>query len=804
MKNLPKSTLKPLALRLESLENRELLSVAPWSAPVDSTDAQVVETAPAQLEQDAVIDLSNAQLDGSVSFVNTGVTDNQYSLSWEPIEGASTYSVKINRDGEWIQYNKGLTETSCDMNGLYAGKTYDIRVCAMNANGRLTGDYIETTFAPVRVVRSVNKFVGGDELGVSVLASEDASYDIAWYYATPGGDVEITEACGLLTYAPTNPKYDVKVVVTGTGLSEGSVSETLFVYSGDQTVETNYDPESKTLQVVAPEVDGAVKYYIWKPAPSGNMAIYQRTTEPVFTVSNLYPGTTTDFRVSAYDEKGTVLDSIDFKFASVALNAPEIYKAGNSLEVAVRADASLNYDLSWYYVTESGDVEITEAKGLTAFTPDAATYPIKIVATPIADVEGLCVSAPVEAIVDPYVPQFGLNDPYVTTKRSFVTTWDAVPNATRYAVQKLNASGAWVKMTAFDVVDGEIVGGTRVTLSEDGAQFSYSVNMAKIGVEETYRVLAIDANGAVIESGEFTYNPVGLTVENDAYDLANGSQTLRAVTVQGIDDSLQYQWYYSTNDDPTNWQILVDATSAELVLSADEAAQNYNYKVLATDPNEERQSVSFARADTLDAPTNVVRSVDETTGDLLLTWNADASLSADNFIVQYYRNDGEYSEWGDLPQGTIVANGDGTFSLTHVNGEKYETLRVRAVDETGWSEFKVAGSESEDVEDSPFLVNTPLDVVDANDGVNSLREAVSYYLDAYAAGTLPEGAKVMFDPKVFTAENHTIVLDAETSFNLTAPLVVDATDLDVNVVLDATASTNRLFTLTGEDADVTL
>lgn len=86
---------------------------------------------------------------------------------------------------------------------------------------------------PVRVVGSVNKFVAGDTLGARVLASEEASVDIAWYYATPEGDVEITEARGLLSYAPTNPKHDVKVVVTGTGLSEGSASEALFVYSGD-------------------------------------------------------------------------------------------------------------------------------------------------------------------------------------------------------------------------------------------------------------------------------------------------------------------------------------------------------------------------------------------------------------------------------------------------------------------------------------------------------------------------------------------------------------------------------------------
>ena len=81
MKTRQESTLKPLTLRVENLENRELLSAAPWSAPVESADAQIVETASAQLEQDAVIDLSNAQLEDSVSFDNTGAANSQFALS---------------------------------------------------------------------------------------------------------------------------------------------------------------------------------------------------------------------------------------------------------------------------------------------------------------------------------------------------------------------------------------------------------------------------------------------------------------------------------------------------------------------------------------------------------------------------------------------------------------------------------------------------------------------------------------------------------------------------------------------------
>ena len=652
----------------------------------------------------------------------------------------------------------------------------------------------------MRVVNSVNKFVAGNPLSARVIASAEASCEIVWYYATPDGDVEITEARGQITYVPTNPQHDVKVVVKGVALSAGSASEAVFVYSGAYSVKTNYNPELQTLQVEAPEVEGAVKYYIWKPAPSGNMAIYQRTTEPVFNVSKLKPGQTTDFRVSAYDAKGKVLDSIDFKFASVTLNAPEIYKVGASLDVAVGANASLLYDLSWFYVTETGDVEIAEAKEQTSFTPDAATYPIKIVATPISESEGVCVAAPVEAIVNPYVaPQFGINDPYDTTKRSFVTKWDLVSDATRYAVQKLNANGQWVKMTAFDFVDGQIVGDTRATLSEDGSQFSYSVNMVKIGVEERYRVLAIDAKGAILESGEFSYNPVGLTIENYAYDLAAESQTLRAVTVQEMGaDALQYQWYFSTNDDPTNWQIVDGATSAVFVLSAEEAAQNYNYKVIATDPNEDRQSVAYARADTLDAPTILTQTVDAATGNLLLTWNADANLSADNFIVQYYRTDGEYSAWSDLPQGTISVNGDGTFSLTHVNGAKYKYLRVRANDATGWSEWHMTIP-------GGLVVDTKMDVKDPNDGVTSWREAIDAYQTLAAEGAIPPGIAVTFDPKVFVNSNSKISLKVnEPAVVIKGNVRIDASNLSYRLQIQAPNSKRNVFEVIGENASLEL
>ena len=796
MKSRKSTISKALSLRLEVLENRELLSAAPWSAPVDSLDAQTVETASAQVGQEDVIDLSNAQLENSVSFANTGVADHQFAVSWAPIDGASTYSVKINRDGSWIQYNKGLTDTSCVMNGLYPGKTFDIRVCAMNENGKLTGDYTQTTFAPVSLATKLNKFVDGDTITLTLKASEDATCEIAWYYATPDGDVEITEARGLLSYAPTNPQCDVKVVATGTGLSEGSVSEKLFVYVAPEEVETNYDSATKILTVNAPVVEGAVQYYIWKPAPSGNMAIYQRTTEPVFTVSNVNPGTSCDYRVTAYDAKGTVLDALSFTYAPVGLVAPDYFGANAAISVEIADAQNASADLAWFYVTPDGDVAIPEAANQTSFAPANLDYPVKIVATGTQLSKG----SVAETIVNPVALNVAHTAPYVTTSRVFDATWDAVPEAARYVFQRKNAAGNWANMTGSNVVDGAVVSGNVRT--NDGSTFEYTVNMSDASVAKEYRVLALDSKGALIVSETFEYTPMGLVViANEAYPLDHAS--LLVANPLYAADAPVYQWYSAPADSPEDWTLIEGETESTYLLTPEGAELGLYYKVVATDlASEDRASVSYARPDTIDAPANLVVTVDETTGELRATWNAPG---ATDFILQYAYDGAVVDTWIDLPAPTVTQNSDGSFSLTHPNGVKYENLRVRAVNETGWSNFTVHETpKPAPVLDENLCVNTLRDVVDAKDGVTSLREAISYYLQEYAKGTLPEGAKVYFDPNVFTLKNHTIVLDSATKFDLDSTLVVDATNLGYNVILDASKSKDQLFTVTGAKADVSL
>ncbi|MGN0931083.1 MAG: hypothetical protein ACI4NP_05190, partial [Thermoguttaceae bacterium] len=335
----------------------------------------------------------------------------------------------------------------------------------------------------------------------------------------------------------------------------------------------------------------------------------------------------------------------------------------------------------------------------------------------------------------------------------------------------------------------------------DGSAFEYTVHMSDASVVKEYRVLALDAKGNLIVSETFEYTPMGLVVDYDAYPLDHAS-LLVAYPLSGADAPV-YQWYSAPADSPEDWTLIEGETESTYLLTPEGAELGLYYKVVATDlAAEDRISVSYARPDTIDAPTDLVVTVDETTGELCATWNAPG---ATDFILQYSYDGPVVDAWLNLPAPTVTDNGDGSFTLTHPNGVKYQNLRVRAVNETGWSNFTVSENETPTpVYDPNLCVNTRLDVVDAKDGVNSLREAVSYYLQEYAAGTLPEGAKVYFDPNVFTLENHRIVLDSATKFDLDSTLVVDATDLGFNVILDASKSKDQLFTVTGAKADVSL
>ena len=94
-------------------------------------------------------------------------------------------------------------------------------------------------------------------------AADNASASIKWYYVTDSGDLEIAEAGNSLSYTPTDAPFDIKVVATGTGDSEGSSAELIFKKpqqaSSTITVST-WNPDTRQAIIKWDAIEGAATY----------------------------------------------------------------------------------------------------------------------------------------------------------------------------------------------------------------------------------------------------------------------------------------------------------------------------------------------------------------------------------------------------------------------------------------------------------------------------------------------------------------------------------------------------------------
>ena len=89
------------------------------------------------------------QRGASISVTSYNASTRVATLGWQPIAGATTYTVKLSKDdgATWTNYETGVMTTCTTVNGLYVGKTYMFQVYGYNA-GVQVGDCLELTFTP--------------------------------------------------------------------------------------------------------------------------------------------------------------------------------------------------------------------------------------------------------------------------------------------------------------------------------------------------------------------------------------------------------------------------------------------------------------------------------------------------------------------------------------------------------------------------------------------------------------------------------------------------------------------------------
>ncbi len=165
-------------LRLENLESREMLSVAPAGLAAASMflDAGNVVDEP--------IDLGLSDVDEEASASTFIVSDYDEgtrvaTVSWDAFEGAESYAVQISRDGgeTWLEYSSDLVETSEEITGITVGKSYAFQAIGFDAEGAVVAER-QVSFAPISMSCSNDAFMFGETITVEVAGAENATYDI--------------------------------------------------------------------------------------------------------------------------------------------------------------------------------------------------------------------------------------------------------------------------------------------------------------------------------------------------------------------------------------------------------------------------------------------------------------------------------------------------------------------------------------------------------------------------------------------------------------------------------------------------
>ncbi|MBR0226580.1 MAG: fibronectin type III domain-containing protein, partial [Thermoguttaceae bacterium] len=484
------------------------------------------------------------------------------TLSWGYIPNAETYTVKVPKtdaDGvvTWINKARGLSETTYDVSGLYAGKSYQYRVYGVTSGGVTLDDYREVTFAPITTATTANAFVPGDVITISLtkVANSKASVVPRWYAVTENGDVEIVEAAGLLQYAPT-VESDVKVVVTGTGYSRGSTSTLTIPYNDATSLEVvSYAPSTGKLTLSWGDMAGAVKYNVKVSTDGGETftKVANKVTSPKL-VSNIFAGQEYVIQITGVDSHSRVLKTQrELAFAPINLTASsEFYTLGDVLAVTLEGSENSSAAINWYYVTEEGDVEITEASGLLEFEPADASYDIKVVAT------GTGLSTGAAPTVTFTRSGSGIvYEGYNESTRKPTISWDSIPLATSYTI-KITRDGGETWLTYLKGIEG----------------LSAEVNAVNLGSSCSYRICGVSAGGAMLRGyHEGTITPLSLTANQTNFMTGD----VVSVTLTGADTTTaSVKWYYVTETGD------VEIGEAAGLLEYRLQNEDYNVRVVAT------------------------------------------------------------------------------------------------------------------------------------------------------------------------------------------------------------------------------
>ena len=521
----------------------------------------------------------------------------QATVSWEPMEGATSYTIQISRDSgaTWSNLVSGIRTTTKAVTGLYAGRTYGLRVIGKSASGATLENYLERTFAPISVACKTTTYEPGTTITLSKTAASNASMTINWYKETPNGDVEIASSRNALSYKPKVADYDLKVVVTGTGDSEGC--ETTFRFTRPATVGTvsvlGYDQTTGTASLEWDTISGAAGYDLLVSADSG--ATWTTAAAGLTTTrgeaQNLAPGVAYMIKVAAKDASGlTSADYNETTFAPIAITAnTRQYEKGESVGVTITGANPNQTTIQWFLMTPNGPMELTEAANQWTFTPDFQNYDLKVVATGTGASAGCVVETTITAA--PALGEVTLNK-YNSGSHQALLQWNEVADAVSY---KLLISK-----------DG---GKTWLTYANTVNKNSAAVNGIYARSSYQFKALARMADKSYSESYSFgVIEPINLVTNGKPYVTSTAKQvTIQCATPPNVD----LRWYYVTDNGD------VEITDAHNQTSYKITTTDYELKVVGIGSG---ASAGFTSTVNIPRPNKKITATTLTSSKSTLTW----------------------------------------------------------------------------------------------------------------------------------------------------------------------------------------
>ena len=494
-----KKNLTTRALRVENLENREMLSATPFDATA-AVEVATIETAA------ATIDLNGIESDSDVTFESTDVP-RAYSMTWNAIEDAASYNLKISRDGgeTFVTYAKPA-ENDAIVKGLWAGREYQFKIYGVKENGKLMSDPVEASFAPIDLASEFDSYAAGQTITVTLKGADSATAGIKWYSVTDEGETEIPEAENSLVYTPADASATIKVVATGTGVSAGSAAELSF--APIEVLDVAYDATTHVATISWNPVEDATSYRVRISRDGGETFItYAKDlTEPSAAIKGVYVGKSYQFKVIASNDSTSNLGEVDGLFApeNVTVNK-KTFVAGTTITAKVRGSEDASADLQWYSSVDGEDWTAIEGATGTSYKVSSAiddAFFVKVVATGTLFSTG----SDSEAVVPRYIPVPETPSTTVTTAEDVVDEWDNVISL-REAISIYAQAGDTV------VVDESLAGATIALLAENGG-FQIGSSLTIEGAGATIDASAIDASVFRVAGKTTTFSVSDLTIAN--------------------------------------------------------------------------------------------------------------------------------------------------------------------------------------------------------------------------------------------------------------------------------------------------